>query len=167
MVGTQDKIAQWLEEVSSGRITTTELAERILSQASQPGDNHQADVDRVRRCGHGEVIYGSGKSPDLIAAVAKRLLSMPEQHEVLVTRVEPKNARLASESFAFARYDMSARTLRLSNAPICSGSASSPARVIVVTAGSTDLPVAREALETLDWMGVSATIICDVGVAGP
>jgi NCAIR mutase (PurE)-related protein len=43
----------------------------------------------------------------------------------------------------------------------------SPASVAILTAGSTDLPVAREALETLDWMGVPTELICDVGVAGP
>ena len=39
--------------------------------------------------------------------------------------------------------------------------------MIVLTAGSTDLPVAREALQTLCWMGIAAELICDVGVAGP
>src|SRR5690606_18036957 len=39
--------------------------------------------------------------------------------------------------------------------------------IAVVTAGSTDMPVAREALETLRWMGVDAELLCDVGVAGP
>ncbi|MCA9181608.1 MAG: nickel pincer cofactor biosynthesis protein LarB, partial [Planctomycetales bacterium] len=50
--------------------------------------------------------------------------------------------------------------------PSRTASAASPS-VIILTAGSTDLPVAREALVTLQWMGIDTELICDVGVAGP
>ncbi|MCA9132271.1 MAG: nickel pincer cofactor biosynthesis protein LarB, partial [Planctomycetales bacterium] len=71
------------------------------------------------------------------------------------------------------RYDAVGRTLRLSRSAIPEVQAVlcpaplGPPPVVVLTAGSTDLPVAREALETLRWMGVDARLICDVGVAGP
>jgi NCAIR mutase (PurE)-related protein len=179
---------QWLPEVAAGRMSPSELAERILQTQAQAGLPYQADTDRARRCGFGEVIFGSGKPPELIAEIAQRLIAAG-QREVLVTRVERQVARAAAEHFAFARYDLLGRTLRLAMQPAAeptmpaSGAQSPPEahqaacaaaqaaagqpRVAVVCAGSTDLPVAREALETLDWMGVAAIGIHDVGVAGP
>ena len=156
---------QWLPEIAAGRLSATELAERILQLATQPGAAHQVDTDRQRRCGFGEVIYGSGKSPELIAAIAGRLIDAG-QHEVLVTRTDAQVAAVSSRHFNYSRYDLWGRTLRLSTRPITPQTAQ-PHRVVVVCAGSTDLPVAREALETLDWMGVAAVGIYDVGVAGP
>ena len=54
---------QWLPEIAAGRMSATELAERILQLATQPGAVHQVDTDRQRRCGFGEVIYGVDQSP--------------------------------------------------------------------------------------------------------
>ena len=164
------EIEQWLADLTSGQLSTTELAERLLARAASLtpiNSYYQADHDRQRRCGHGEVIYGSGKSPALITAVAQRLLNESRQREVLVTRVVADAVPEVASAFGYTRYDALGRTLRLSHEPIQLQSRENPSRVAVVTAGSTDLPVAREALETLDWMGVAAASIHDVGVAGP
>lgn len=157
---------EWLPELAAGRISTTELAERILRFGVQAGQAYQADIDRSRRCGFGEVIFGSGKSPELIAEIAERLIASG-QREVLVTRVEPSVARGTAARFAHARYDLLGRTLRLSTTELARPTLDAPPVVAVVCAGSTDLPVAREALETLDWMGIAAVGIYDIGVAGP
>ncbi len=77
-------------------------------------------------------------------------------------RKRPPNCR---RKFPAARYNSVARTLRI---PISSlATPPSTARVAIVTAGTSDLPVAEEARETLAWMGIEATLIQDVGVAGP
>ncbi|MEM7476421.1 MAG: nickel pincer cofactor biosynthesis protein LarB, partial [Planctomycetota bacterium] len=91
----------------------------------------------------------------------------------LITRVDAEDARKIQIHFQHSRYSEQGRTLRLSNTPIenfrqvpCPA----PEKLkptLVLTAGSTDAPVADEALETLRWMGVDAELICDVGVAGP
>jgi len=152
-------------------MTWSELAERLLRLEHAPGSAHRPDHDRRRRCGFGEVIYGSGKSATDLVSIAHSLLDSG-QDEVLVTRVSAEVAAETIPRFAHHRYDAAARTLRLAQRPITSvRRLPSPAPQIrpvsVVTAGSTDLPVAREALETLRWMGVEAELICDVGVAGP
>lgn len=131
--------------------------------------SHQPDTDRARRCGFGEVIFGANKTQEAITEIAKRLLSTG-QAEVLVTRTAPDQASAQYLHFHSCRYDATGRTLRLSNSAIAAVQllpCPAPLRIAVVTAGSTDLPVAREALETLRWMGVDAELICDIGVAGP
>ena len=131
------------------------------------------DLDRKRRCGYPEVIYGSGKSPDAIRTVAEALLA--DNDEVLVTRVTPDQVRTLTEMFIFTRWNHIGRTLRigLKQTPIAPNDIAmiigekKPGIVAVVSAGTTDEPIALEALETLAWMGVPTRLIQDIGVAGP
>lgn len=172
---TQAELSQWLAQACAGELSWSELAERLLQLEYATGSAHRPDIDRVRRCGFGEVIFGSGKSAEDIESIARRLLEHG-QSEVLATRVEPEIANQLRPKFTHSHYDSVARTLRLARQPIndndiqqqpsLASSAPSPS-VIILTAGSTDLPVAREALITLQWMGITTELICDVGVAGP
>lgn len=163
-----------LASAKRGELSWSELAEKMLKQEQNECGSHSPDVDRARRCGLGEVIFGSGKDITSIVQITKALLSSG-QCEVLVTRLSYEVAGEVGEAFGFARYDQQGRTLRLSHSPIAEVNPQyavahrSPAlqQVAVITAGSTDLPVAREALETLRWMGVDAALFTDIGVAGP
>ena len=118
------------------------------------------DLDRTDRCGFPEVVFGPGKTPAAVAEAVVRLRDAGQ--DVLVTRVDQpqRDAALAAEPALVD--NAAARTLRLdvSDRP-------SVGSVLVVTAGTGDLPVAEEALETLRWMRVAADLIVDVGVAGP
>lgn len=159
----------WIAEAKQGSLSWSELAERLLTQEQTPLAQHQPDIDRRRRCGFGEVIYGSNKTPEAITQIARRLLDSG-QREVLATRITAPQAQHIVDKFAHTRYDCLGRTLRLSYNTIATVNPPtrlSPGPIAVVTAGSTDLPVAREAIETLRWMSVDAALICDVGVAGP
>lgn len=121
------------------------------------------DLDRQRRCGFPEVVYGEGKSVEAIGEILAMQAARGELS--LATRVDADAAAALIRRFPAARYNTVAKTLRLSPeggvSPATSGS------VAVITAGTTDLPVAEEAAETLDWMGVGTTRVNDVGVAGP
>ena len=165
----------WLIAARSGELSWTELAERLLANEHAAGSEHRPDFDRQRRCGFGEVIFGERKTSEGIVRIAQQLLERG-QPEVLATRVSREHVPYISESFAWIRYDSLGRTLRMANevpgVVAARASTSSPpalprSEVWVVTAGSTDLPVAREALETLGGRGVPAGLITDVGVAGP
>lgn len=163
------EIDNWIAQAKSGELGWSELAERLLALEHPSGASHQPDADRVRRCGFGEVIFGSHKTSEAITHIAQRLLASG-QNEVLVTRADAHQAREQFNRFPYSRYDCLGRTLRLSNRmiePVQQLPSPAPLPIAVVTAGSTDLPVAREAIETLRWMGVDATMICDIGVAGP
>src|SRR5688572_16199937 len=122
------------------------------------------DVDRESRCGFPEVVFGEGKTPETIAAIAQQLLSRG-QH-VLVTRVDAEKAVGLQNLLPAARYNPTARTLRV-DLDDRQASSEDLGRVAVITAGTSDLPVAEEARETLEWMGVAVTMVHDVGVAGP
>ena len=120
------------------------------------------DLDRASRCGFPEVVYGPGKSAATIVAIARELLAKGQR--VLVTRLEADQAAAIAGELPGARYNSTARTLRVDPA---APSLERRGCVAVITAGTSDLPVAEEARETLDWMGVDVRMIADVGVAGP
>ncbi|MEN1681955.1 MAG: nickel pincer cofactor biosynthesis protein LarB [Planctomycetota bacterium] len=117
------------------------------------------DLDRRRRCGFPEVVYGEGKTPDAVAAALGQLAAAGQP--ALATRVTQQHADATRERLPEIVHNTVARTLRLGVADETKGS------VAVVTAGTTDLPVAEEAAETLLWMGVRVVRVNDVGVAGP
>ena len=119
------------------------------------------DLDRARRQGAPEVVYGEGKSPAECVAIAERLAAAGEG--VLLTRVaEPARDALRTR-FPGARVNDRARTLwfagRTPRPPVAG-------HACVVTAGTSDLPVAEECLETLAFLGVPTERVVDVGVAG-
>jgi NCAIR mutase (PurE)-related protein len=128
------------------------------------------DLDRARRCGFPEVVFGQGKSIETLRSIFRTLIE--RQVDVFATRVDAEHVALLVSEFPAARHNPIARTLRV---PIDAAAATSPSKVqpksrghvAVITAGTSDLPVAEEARETLDWMGVSTLLIQDVGVAGP
>jgi hypothetical protein len=126
------------------------------------------DLDRRRRCGYPEVIYGPGKTVEQICQIAAKLAEHGEP--VLATRIDEQQATGLLAAFPNGRHNKVARTFRLGEpSPDSSlkGRANSRRFVAVISAGTGDLPVAEEARETLEWMGVSVTMIHDVGVAGP
>jgi NCAIR mutase (PurE)-related protein len=128
------------------------------------------DLDRRRRCGFPEVVFGLGKSLDQLRDIVRLLVQ--HRQPVLATRIVATQAAGLLEAFPGGRYNPVARTFRLpadepSPGPSPTGSRKPEGFVAVISAGTGDLPVAEEARETLDWMGVRVTMIHDVGVAGP
>ncbi|TWT53116.1 AIR carboxylase [Rubripirellula amarantea] len=125
------------------------------------------DLGRQARCGFGEVVYGEGKSAQLISRIAQAQLKNGQS--VLVTRVDPSVAEEIDAAFANTKYHSLARTLRVAASPIddTTDFSESDLHVAVVTAGSTDMNVALEAVETLRWMNVPVRLFEDIGVAGP
>ena len=121
------------------------------------------DLDRRRRCGFPEVVFGQGKTVEQLREILAELVAGGEA--ALATRVDAEQAAGLVAAFPHGRYNAIARTFRLPNQD---AKEPSPAgSVAVISAGTSDLPVAEEVRETLDWMGVRVTMIHDVGVAGP
>jgi NCAIR mutase (PurE)-related protein len=141
------------------------LSQATAAQSLQLNDT-TLDLDRERRCGYPEVIFGEGKTVETLTEIFRSLRQRGT--DVFATRIDTTKAEQLCEIFPTGQYHTSARTFRIPNenrnpdqSEIRSG------HVAVVTAGTSDLPVADEAAETLDWMGVEVTRIHDVGVAGP
>ena len=123
-----------------------------------------ADVDLLRRdrCGFPEVVFGPGKPPELIVEIFRQ--QRAAEHDSLATRVNQEQADAVLAAFPDAVHSRLASTLRLCSDP---NPREIPGPVIVVTAGSSDRPIAEEAMETLRWMKVRCQLIEDAGVAGP
>ena len=160
---------QHLENLARQLLAGTIVLEDFVSEAVRPVTadlaEAQIDLDRQRRCGYPEVVYGQGKTVPTLEKIFRR--QMAEEIDVLATRISAEQAAELSVSFPTARYNPVARTFRI---PLPTADGHSPkhtGHVAIVTAGTSDLPVAEEARETLLWMGVDVTMVFDVGVAGP
>jgi len=124
------------------------------------------DLDRERRCGFSEVIYGESKTADSIRRIA--LAQFERGIDVFATRVDAQKAGEVLPSLQEvapnAYYNAIARTLRV---PRDVKTSEYRGKIAIVTAGTSDLPVAEEARETALWTGADVVLVQDVGVAGP
>lgn len=160
-----EQLRQLARQLLAGECDLEQFVSRagVEAPASAAAEAATIDIDRAARCGFPEVIYGEGKSAAVIAAIAQQLLERGQS--VLATRVDAAKAAELQLAFAELRYNETARTVRI-DFPTAEP-AGSRGSVAVISAGTTDLAVAEEARETLDWMGVETRLIQDVGVAGP
>lgn len=117
------------------------------------------DTDREARSGLPEVVYGPGKSPDQVAAVVTTLLAA-NTGPVLVTRVGPGTAREVLATVPGGHHDPAARLL------VWRPAAPLGFRLAVVSAGTSDGPVAAEAGAVATAVGLTVDAVADVGVAG-
>lgn len=153
------KLTQLLEKVKAGEL---EIAEAIAKLRVSPFDDlgfAKVDHHRHLRCGFPEVIYGEGKTPEHLVAIFSKVSEAG--HGCLATRVNPIQADLLQATFPASEYDPVGRTVW--HGPVLEHAVG---RVIVATAGTSDLPVGREAYTTAKSMGCQTDLIVDVGVAG-
>jgi NCAIR mutase (PurE)-related protein len=159
----QSVLAELREAGASERAILSELAACLnrSGEHSVPLPEARVDMDRSRRCGHPEVIYGPGKPSAALCEIIARQSEAGQ--DVLATRVSPEQAEAALRAHPDIVWNEQACTLRLMSA----SEQVDAGRVVVITAGTSDRPVAEEAVETLAWMRVGRELIVDVGVAGP
>jgi NCAIR mutase (PurE)-related protein len=120
----------------------------------------ELDLERTARRGYPEAIYCEGKTAEQVAAIADEI----RHHDArtLFTRASPDHAKAVLAALPDAYYDDVARLLAWPPAP----PDPSGGEVLVVAAGTSDLPVAREALLTARHLGRTSELVVDVGVAG-
>lgn len=154
-------------QLTSGELPLAAFLDAVCRGATAELPDTTLDLDRARRCGFPEVIFGENKSAETLLRIVDRLVQ--EQVRVFVTRVAADKAEILRRQFPAAQYNPVARTFRLERGAGVPPAESTPktGRVAIVTAGTSDLPVAEEARETLNWMGVDTVLVTDVGVAGP
>lgn len=119
------------------------------------------DHHRAIRQGVPEVILGEGKTPEQIVGIARELARMGQN--VLVTRIDEDKAKVLVRDVPGTTHSAAARTCTLESSPIPSLSDS---KVALVSAGTSDLPVAEECAETMRMLGVTFERVFDVGVSG-
>ncbi len=120
----------------------------------------RVDLDRAERTGDAEVVYGAGKTPDQVVGILRALHEKHPDRAVLATRLTPEAMALVAELLPDAVLDETARAVTLGPFPEPRG------RVAVISAGTSDGPVAAEAALTLAVHGAGIERIDDVGVAG-
>jgi pyridinium-3,5-biscarboxylic acid mononucleotide synthase len=156
----------------AARLMAGELSlDEFVAQAASPkiadvGDA-KLDLDRPRRCGFPEVVFAEGKTVAVLEKIFAALLD--HGADVLATRVSAEQAAELAPKFPAGRYNAVGRTFRIEGGGLGTSVPSTQARkgrVVIVTAGTSDLPVAEEARETALWTGAEVTLIQDVGVAG-
>jgi NCAIR mutase (PurE)-related protein len=151
-----------LDAVSRGTLPIADAARRIDGEAIADLGFARVDLERGARTGQTEVVFGEGKPPERIGAIIDAQLARGQP--VLVTRVDPDKAAavLAQDGRPGLHYDTDARCLLAGERP----APSLPGRVEVVCAGTSDIPVAREAALCAEAFGCTVGRLDDVGVAG-
>ncbi|RCS41578.1 nickel pincer cofactor biosynthesis protein LarB [Bremerella cremea] len=132
---------------------------RAAKPASAILDDTTLDIERAERCGFPEVVYGEGKSADSIVQIFEKQREHGDGS--LATRIDAEKGAALQAALPEGTYHPLGRTFRMPNKLQTWGN------VGLVTAGTSDLPIAEEARETLRWMGIEPVFIQDVGVAGP
>jgi pyridinium-3,5-biscarboxylic acid mononucleotide synthase len=164
IVGTVDEptLRKMLEEVRAGELAPDDAVTRLRRLPFADLGFARVDHHRVLRQGMAEAVYAPGKTPEHCARIVAELLAEPDGAPVLMTRAEP-----AQVDAALALSPGGEVTAQGPRATVCwrPGSGRS-GRVVVVTAGTADLPVAEECLAVLRALGFAPTLVADCGVAG-
>jgi NCAIR mutase (PurE)-related protein len=154
-----DDLRYLLEAVQARNLSVEAALEQLRPAVADLGFAH-VDLERPQRCGFPEVIFCEGKTSAWVEGVVRKLAEAKQ--DCLATRVNAEQAESLARHFPQAQQDRVARTFWLPAGP----PGPPVGRVMVVTAGTSDLPVAREAVVTAQAVGTEAILLADVGVAG-
>lgn len=157
---TPDYIREILEAVSAGALRVDDAVERLRDLPFEDLGFAKIDHHRTLRRGFPEVVFGPGKTAVQIREIASRLAARGQS--VLVTKTTPDVHRSVAAELPEARWHEDARAIVLRDKV----EARSLGHVLVISAGTSDIPVAAEAALTAELMGASVERLYDVGVAG-
>lgn len=157
----QAQVQKLLRQFKRGSIPASELLARL--QGTETEDLHFAHIDhgRVHRQGFPEVVLCEGKTPSQTAAIAERIAHRGSL--LLATRAGREHYRAVKRKVRDARYNAVARTITANEQLVRRRGRGT---ILIVSAGTSDLPVAEEAFETAQMMGNRVEQLHDVGVAG-
>ena len=156
-----DILKQLLHSVSAGKTSVEAATETLTHLSFEDIDYAHIDHHRSLRKGFPEVIFGQGKTGDQIIGIMEKM--MQQENVILVTRIDQQKAAHVLNRFPDVVYHADANMLVWTKEEI-------PIRgkgvIVVISAGTSDIPVAREAFLTAKFMGNQVESVFDVGVAG-
>ena len=155
------KLEDLLKKVKSGKTTLDEAMAELKSLPFEDLGFTRIDHHRSLRKGFPEVIWGEGKTSGQILSIIKQLKRKGQN--ILITRLEEKKAKAVRKVFPKSQYYPISKVLTYLTHSVKS---EGKGTILVITAGTTDIPVAEEALVTARFMGNRAEALYDVGVAG-
>jgi len=157
----KDLILDLLKKVRGGKLTPSQAAERLSSLPFVDFGDAKVDSHRALRQGFPEVILGEGKTPEQVAKIARKIAD--SGGPLLITRILPEPAKFVIKSLGGGSYDPISRTLVYRKGKI---KRRGKGTILVISAGTSDMPVAEEAAVTAQVMGNRVERLYDVGVAG-
>jgi len=157
---TPEEAAKLLEEFRAGKISQAKVLAALGKEPVADLGFAQVDQHRALRQGFPEVIFGAGKTPAQVVKIAAEILK--ESDRVLITRIEPAHAKALKKKFKKAVHHGDARCVVVEKKK----TKPRPGTIAILSAGTSDLPIAEEATITAEAMGNRVQRIYDVGVAG-
>jgi NCAIR mutase (PurE)-related protein len=156
----QDQLRALLDQVRAGAVDVDSAIDRLKHLPYEDLGFAKVDHHRALRQGIPEVVFGKGKTPEQVLGIVASLLK--RSGNVLVTRASQEMADQTKAAFPDAEYFPASGALRIWRERSILGKG----KIAVICAGTSDLPVAEEALVTAEVMGNEVESISDVGVAG-
>jgi len=156
----QANLKSLLEEVRDGAVSIDDAVARMKHMPFEDLGFAKVDHHRALRHGMPEVIFGQGKQPEHLLAIASHLLDRTPN--LLATRCDRAAADIVQANFPFAEYHPVSRVIRVWRDRTVHGKG----KIAIVCAGTSDIPVAEEAQLTAEIMGNEIDVIQDIGVAG-
>jgi pyridinium-3,5-biscarboxylic acid mononucleotide synthase len=159
----QRELLKILEAVVVGGISPAQAIERLKHLPFEDLGFAKVDHHRALRQGYAEVIFGKGKTPAQVAEIARAMLRKKDSRQnILVTRADKKIYAAVKRISRKAKYHPASGIITIERSQEITGKGT----IVVVSAGTSDIPVAEEALLTAQMMGNPAEHLYDVGVAG-
>jgi NCAIR mutase (PurE)-related protein len=159
----QQELLKILESVQSGALSPAKAIERLKHLPFEDLGFAKLDHHRSLRQGFAEVILGKGKTPVQVAEIVRAMLRKKDaRHNVLVTRADAKIFAAVKRVARTAKLHSLSGVITIERSRAISGKGV----ILVVSAGTSDIPVAEEALLTAQMMGSRVEHLYDVGVAG-
>ncbi len=155
------KLEDLLKKVKSGKTSLDEAMAQLKSLPFEDLGYARVDHHRSLRKGFPEVIWGEGKTLAQILSIMRQLKRKGQN--ILITRLDAKKAKAIQNVFPKCQYYMKSKVLTYLTHPVKSAGKGT---ILVITAGTTDIPVAEEAAVTAQFMGNRVETLYDVGVAG-
>jgi pyridinium-3,5-biscarboxylic acid mononucleotide synthase len=153
-------LKQLFDDVRRGTVSPDDAVEKLRHLPFEDLGFANIDHHRTLRVGMPEVVFGPGKTPEQLLEIFARLAR--RGNNVLATRVSPEQARAVRRKLRKTEFHESARAITLTRDNTIYGKG----RIAVVSAGTSDIPVAEEAVVTAHIMGNEVQHVYDVGVAG-
>ena len=157
----EGKLRDILQDLRDGKTDVEAVVESLRLWPYEDLGFARVDHHRTLRRGFPEVIFGEGKSGDQITKIIRAMLD--RDANVLVTRVDPAKAKAIQKDIKGAVYHDLSRTLAVRRHDV---STEGKQPILVLAAGTSDIPVAEEAAITAEMMGSRVARLFDVGVAG-
>jgi NCAIR mutase (PurE)-related protein len=158
---TPERVLALLRQVSEGSVAPRDALDRLSMPALEELPFATIDHHRTLRQGHPEVIFAQSKQPGQVAEIAERIAARGQG--VLITRADDETRQAVRERLPSVQLNEIARTAYLApDEPAPAGRGT----ILIVTAGTSDLPVAEEAAVTARALGNCVERLTDVGVAG-